>query len=336
MSEPLADQLVDLLEQELAALLEQGEARGVPRRLWEQVLFDPIRGVLRRPGKAFRARLVDLGWSAGSGVGPVPPRLPLIIECLHAGSLVVDDIQDGSTHRRGGDTLHRTHGVPTAINCGNWLYFWAFEMLARARLPPATELALQRRVSATAFRCHFGQALDVGVDVADLPQEEVRGVVLAATETKAGGLTGLALELGALAAGAPPARVEALASFGTAVGVGLQMLDDCGGLVGTREPHKRWEDLRLARPTWPWAWLADDLDAARYRALQDEQRAVSAGARTPEALATSLLAALDGRGRARAHAHLAAALEQLGAALGDGAVLDRIAGELGQLEISYG
>ena len=31
----------------------------------------------------------------------MPVALPMALEILHAGSLVVDDIQDGSSHRRG-------------------------------------------------------------------------------------------------------------------------------------------------------------------------------------------------------------------------------------------
>ena len=40
---------------------------------------------------------------------------------MHNAMLIHDDIEDGSTQRRGGPTLHVRHGVPLAINAGDSL-----------------------------------------------------------------------------------------------------------------------------------------------------------------------------------------------------------------------
>ena len=44
-------------------------------------------------------------------------------EIVHNGSLIVDDIEDQSLQRRGGDCTYRKYGVDRAINAGNFLYF---------------------------------------------------------------------------------------------------------------------------------------------------------------------------------------------------------------------
>jgi hypothetical protein len=54
-----------------------------------------------------------------------------VVEFIHAGSLVVEDIEDGSRIRRGRVALHVRYGMPVALNAGNWLYFWPFELLKK-------------------------------------------------------------------------------------------------------------------------------------------------------------------------------------------------------------
>jgi geranylgeranyl pyrophosphate synthase len=194
----------------------------------------------------------------------MPAELPLLIEILHAGSLIVDDIEDGSALRRGAPALHQLHGVPVALNAGNWLYFWPQALLARMPLSRAARLEAHDRISACLLRCHEGQALDLTVRVDALARHEVAPVVRAITTLKTGELVGLACALGAIAAGAPDAKVAALARFGRDAGVALQMLDDLSGALNPARRDKALEDLRLRRATWVWAQLCEDLDATRY------------------------------------------------------------------------
>ena len=76
----------------------------VAERLWTGSLSGPLLELLGRPGKAFRSRLVEVAYALGReqtpGCGPMPPELPLLVEVLHAGSLIVDDIEDDSAERR--------------------------------------------------------------------------------------------------------------------------------------------------------------------------------------------------------------------------------------------
>lgn len=319
----------------LAALLGS-EGAAVPLRLWERALLGPARDFLSRPGKQFRAALVEAGWALGGGEGVLPEVLPLLTELVHAGSLVVDDIEDGSAERRGRPALHRMYGLPLALNTGNWMYFWPLALLPTLGLPEERELALGRRFHQAMLRCHHGQALDLALRITDLGQEEVRTVVEAAGRLKTGSLTELAAAAGAITAGASEERIAAIARFGAELGLGLQMLDDLGNLTGRREPDKRFEDLRNGRPTWAWAWVAERCDPFSFAQLMARARAVAEGRGDIAALGAILLDRLGGAGRAAAHAHLEAALAALETAVGPAPALGALAGQIRRLEASYG
>jgi geranylgeranyl pyrophosphate synthase len=304
----------------------------VPRAVWERALLGPAEEFLRRPGKEVRARLLRAGWRLGGGRGDAPEALTEAIEILHAGSLIVDDIEDDSDERRGGVALHRLCGVPLAINTGNWMYFWALARLGELDLPAPTHLAIYRAAVDTLVRCHQGQALDLGARVGDLEQAQVPAVVAATTRLKTGALMGLAAFLGAAGAGADPARAAAIARFGEAVGVGLQMLDDLGSIACRARLDKGREDLQGGRPTWPWAWLAESADQLAFARLQQRAR----GAADVDGLAEALCHAVEADGRARIRAHLDAALADLGVFVDDTAAVHAIAAELRRLEESYG
>lgn len=310
--------------------------REVPSTLWRRALSGPAASFLARPGKELRTQIVQFGWLlAGGGRPDVCDRIALIVELLHAGSLIVDDVEDGSKERRGAPALHELVGVPLAINTGSWMYFWALAELAELDVSPAVQLAMQRTAIRTLARCHEGQALDLAIKVCDLDPVEVRRVVAATTRLKTGALCRLAAELGALAADGPLERREAIARFGEEVGIGLQMLDDGGSTTAPARRAKGLEDLVSGRPTWPWAWLAEDSPFVWSR-LADKQRAVIAGSGNAYELLDELGREVAVVGRAETHATLESALARLMGAVGSSDVTDDIATFLDRMEVSYG
>jgi geranylgeranyl pyrophosphate synthase len=320
-------------DRQLAKVL--GTEHRVPSHLWEPALLGPLMDFLGRPGKEFRARLVRLGWQLSGRSHAPPPELPLIIEALHSGSLIVDDIEDESKERRGAPALHCGYGLPRALNAGNFLYFWALELLTRLDLPPITELALHRAFSRTLLACHQGQALDLSVDVSELEQKEVLPTVASVTRLKTGKLCELAAHMGALAAGASQSKAQAIAVFGRELGIGLQMLDDLGGILSERRAHKGHEDLRHHRATWPWAWAAETLDARAYGKLQSFGRAVSNSGEGAELVAGQLRRTVGKHGRAEAHRSLTTALARLAEAVPEPRAILELEHELARLEESY-
>src|SRR5690606_34407608 len=242
---------------------------------------------------------------------------------------------DGSTSRRGRPALHAVHGLGVALNAGNWMYFWALDLVQRLPLSDAVQLSLYRWLLRTLLRCHHGQALDLTANIYAAPQPSVPALVRAATELKTGALMELSAVLGALAAGAAPALADEFARFGREMGVALQMLDDVGGLVSEKRCHKGHEDLLLGRPTWPWAWLALELPEPRYAALVELGEQVAARAQHPELLARQLRSELRGSGRVRVRRHLHGAFTRLERATGPAPALAALRAELGRMEKGY-
>jgi geranylgeranyl pyrophosphate synthase len=328
--------LLDALERATSADGASALDPGVSSSVWRRALVGPAAEILARPGKELRTSIVRAGWTLGGGLpAAMPVDLPLVIELLHAGSLIVDDVEDGSLQRRGAPALHHLVGAPLAINTGSWMYFWALAELGSIGLPADRELAAHRLATSTLVRCHQGQALDLALRIADVNVTEVGSAVAATTRLKTGALCQLAAELGALAAGAAPAVREAVGRFGQEMGVGLQMLDDLGSLACGARRDKAREDLREGRPTWPWAWLAEHSPFAWNR-LAAMSRAVVAGTEDVDELADALLVEIEPAGRACVRIQLDTALENLVAVVGDGPVTQMVAGELSRMEASYG
>jgi geranylgeranyl pyrophosphate synthase len=322
------------------AALEQAFGEGgasaldptVPHALWWRALAGPAEDFLSRPGKELRAALVRSGFRLAGGTD-MPESLALIVELLHAGSLVIDDVEDDSGERRGRPALHHVFGVPLAINTGSWMYFWSLAEIAGLGVPAANELMLYRAACATLVRCHQGQALDLAVRIADLAMSDCANVVAATTRLKTGTLCGFATSIGALALGA---RSDVLHDFGVAVGTALQMLDDVGSITTRREKAR--EDLRNERPTWPWAWLADTRPfmwarlVAQLRAVNSAPTSDDDKTEELDAVSDILVAEVGAYGRARVHV----LLEDAVATLGAGPEVTAIRTALSAMEKSYG
>lgn len=330
--------LVEKLDQEFAAEsladLADGAAADIPWRLWRQALYTPLHDFLSRPGKEFRGELLAQSWHLSGRKDPPPPELALVVEALHAGSLIVDDIEDESNERRGRPALHRLYGTPAALNAGNWLYFWPFRLLDASPLDSVTKAAAHRLMTRVLLECHYGQALDLSVRLADLEMSEIPGVVRAITELKTGSLVGLAAGLGALASGADERVVRAATRFGRELGMALQMLDDLSGVATDKRRHKGIEDVSLGRPTWPWAWLAQTMERDPFAELQRMSRAVEGGG-DAEALARELGRLVAPHGKRRVHAHVEHAFARLSSAVPHAPALSALRLELERLERSY-
>ena len=258
----------------LAELLGLDDMAPVEKIL-SAALLTPIAELISNPGKRVRGQLVPLCYRLASD-----EFLPSIaamrrcrsfadaVEFIHAASLIVDDIEDGSSMRRGRPALHIQYGTPVALNAGNWLYFWPHELLKDAGLPADRLLFLYEHCHRTLLRAHFGQAIDLGVRINAIPQTQVADACIAAMKLKTGALMGFAAVLGGVIAGASESLLSALDQFGRDLGVSLQMFDDLGNVTGIREPSKRYEDFMALRPSWVWACAANSTrphDYARFR-----------------------------------------------------------------------
>ncbi|MFM8251025.1 MAG: polyprenyl synthetase family protein [Planctomycetota bacterium] len=68
-------------------------------------------------------------------------RAAMSIETFHKASLVHDDIEDNDQFRYGSETLHRSFGIPTAINVGDYLIGLGYRLVSRETKSLGAEVA---------------------------------------------------------------------------------------------------------------------------------------------------------------------------------------------------
>ena len=204
----------------------------------------PIWSLVDRGGRRWRPIVSRLAFLVTGGTPPAPPPICQVAELLHTGSLVIDDIQDSATERRGGQAAHAVFGIPTALNAANTAYFRALDILRHA-LPSDLRLRALDMLAEELFTAHLGQALDLalGPQLHSLRIQTAYYFVLARAKT--GALVRIAARLGAIAAAADPAYEAALSNWARELGVAYQINNDLDDLVSGMN------DVVGCRPTYP-------------------------------------------------------------------------------------
>ncbi len=139
------------------------------------------------------------------------------VEWLHQTSLVLDDIVDEATLRRGGPTLHTATSVPFALGTAGWL-------LGRLHDSQRNQnRSISKRLLAAATALAEGQRSELR-HTAD-PELSLTGYYRI-IEAKTARLFSAAATMGGECAAASPAQLQALHRFGTEAGLAFQVLDD--------------------------------------------------------------------------------------------------------------
>ncbi|KAF3909873.1 hypothetical protein ABW21_db0206335 [Orbilia brochopaga] len=95
--------------------------------LSDEVVLEPFKYIQSLPSKKIRKFAIEAldYWYR------VPQRsldiILNVIDILHSSSLIIDDIEDDSTLRRGRPAAHMIYGTPQAINAANFLFVKALE-----------------------------------------------------------------------------------------------------------------------------------------------------------------------------------------------------------------
>jgi geranylgeranyl diphosphate synthase type I len=126
-------------------------------------LSDPIWELLDRGGKRWRAILFLLFVEALGDDPEAYLEYAVIPEVLHNGTIIVDDVEDGATHRRGESALHHTHGTDIALNAGNAMYFLPLKIITRnpGDLRAEVRLDAYEMLMYELNRTHLGQGMDI-------------------------------------------------------------------------------------------------------------------------------------------------------------------------------
>jgi len=238
-------------------------------------LAEPVWDFLDRGGKRWRPMLLLTCAEAVSGsVEAAEPLVP-IIEFIHNGTLVHDDLEDDSDIRRGKPCLHKLFGVDVATNVGSAMYFVPLVILYGKRAPytDAQRLHIYDLVIQELVRCHCGQAIDIAWHNSRR-RRITEAEYLQMCAYKTGVLARLAAKLGAYVSGGSRAQIEELGRFGETIGVAFQIQDDILNLTGTKfaQGKGRGEDIHEGKRTllvWYALDHAPEADACRLDEILD-------------------------------------------------------------------
>ncbi|HEX4793637.1 MAG TPA: polyprenyl synthetase family protein [Humisphaera sp.] len=204
---------------------------------------------LAKSGKRWRPFLTVCAFKALSGntEAPVPDglkKLAIAVECFHKASLIHDDIEDADATRYGEPTLHAQHGIPVALNVGDFLLGEGYRLIAECEADPAA-MAQMLHVAAIGHR-----TLSVGQGAELVWAREPRPLssleVLDIFRKKTAPAFEVALRLGALFAGAESDVHDILSQYSEALGIAYQIRDDLEDLaVGGHAP----DDVAALRPS---------------------------------------------------------------------------------------
>ncbi|MFZ3083319.1 polyprenyl synthetase family protein [Rhodoferax ferrireducens] len=186
-------------------------------------------------GKRLRPLLVLAASEAASGERPAAAKTPEIalraacaVELIHAYSLVHDDLpcMDNDVLRRGKATVHVKFGEASAMLAGDALQAMAFELLTPDDdvIPARQQAALCRLLARAAGSAGMagGQAIDLASVGVALTERQLRQM----HRLKTGALLQASVMMGA-ACGDVSAQAEAaLMSYGAAIGLAFQVVDD--------------------------------------------------------------------------------------------------------------
>lgn len=269
-------------------------------------LREPVEYALATPGKRLRPILCV---SAYRVVRPAHSpdavyRLACALEIVHTYSLVHDDLpsMDDDALRRGRPTVHVVHGERAALLAGAALIPAAVRVLdAAARdlgldAPARGRLVAELCAAGGARGMVGGQWLDL---LGEAPGARVDADGLERIHRrKTGALLAASLRVGALAAGADAARVDALTDYGRELGLAFQIVDDVLDVTRTDAELGKTagKDVGAGKATYPSLF---GLEAAERMARERIGRAVDAlhGAGIRSAELEALAAFVLERGR---------------------------------------
>ena len=203
-------------------------------RLYELMHDYPL-----RRGKALRPALCIATCRALGGYLDAVLRSAAAIELYHNAFLVHDDVEDRSELRRSEPTLHRKYGVPIAVNVGDGMLAASMaSLLANTEtIGLGRALRVLDVISRMARESAEGQMMELDwIAHGSWTQSDAAYIRMVYKKTTWYSFI-TPVRVGAIAAGASAADVNALERFATCLGIAFQIQDDVLNLEPDAGPY---------------------------------------------------------------------------------------------------
>ena len=176
-------------------------------------------------GKRLRPLLTLAAARLCGYAGPYHIHLAATVEFIHTATLLHDDVVDESTRRRGRPTANLLWDNKSSVLVGDYLFSRSFQLMVETG--NLRVLDILANASATIAE---GEVLQLTA-AQDLATTEA--IYLQVVRGKTAALFSAATEVGGVIAGAPEDQVAALFTYGDALGVAFQIVDDLLDYGGT-------------------------------------------------------------------------------------------------------
>ncbi len=196
-----------------------------------EFLAKPLWDFLDRGGKRWRPLLMMLACGAVGGSPKAISRFSAIPELIHNGSLVADDIEDGSSTRRGKPALHLIYGIDISINLSSFLFYLPLLIVRKSGISDRKKTKIYEAINEELTMIHFGQGTDIWWHKAKNRKATERQY-LSMCANKTGTLARLSAKLGAILGNGTERQVNALGKFAESIGIAFQIKDDILNLEG--------------------------------------------------------------------------------------------------------
>ncbi|CAN5208279.1 polyprenyl synthetase family protein [soil metagenome] len=268
----------EVVEQVEDLLAEVGERAPAP-------LVAPATEALTSGGKRLRPLLLILSARIGEAKDEALLKASTAIEVLHTATLIHDDIVDRAETRRGEPTTVARYGREIAVATGDYLFAETFTELAEIGDPRLIRAFSEASQGLAAGELEQYRASAAGTSDANGANVEM---YMDHIRMKTAGLFKAACVAGGSLGGLSLRQIDALATFGQALGIAFQMSDDIMDLVG--KPGLMGKgigtDLVEGTVTLPIIFALREGDAGTIR------RALVAPDPTPEVLEAAIEAVL--------------------------------------------
>lgn len=145
-------------------------------------------------------------------------KLAATVEFIHTATLLHDDVVDESQRRRGRPTANLLWDNKSSVLVGDYLFARSFQLMVETgSLRVMDILANASAVIAEGEVLQLTAAQDL---------RTTEAIYLTVVRGKTAALFAAATEVGGVIAGAPEAQVDALRTYGDALGIAFQIVDD--------------------------------------------------------------------------------------------------------------